>query len=201
MQSYTNSFFKNQARPAGALRHPGRLGPEAAERLRDHWTSLYSGTKNTGRTVVLEEGMAYETLGMSNEDAETLATRKFTLEEIARAYRIPVHVLGHLDRMSYNNVEQLAREFMSLSLMPWLTRIEGRFNATLLTEAERAEGYYFEHVTSGLLRAGTLERYQAYQIALSAGFMTPNEVRQRENLPSLPEGDGLGQGLTTSIEP
>ena len=192
MQEYSRKFFRNMARPSGVLKTDETLGPEAFERLRKTWNDAHTGAGNTGKVVILEAGMEYQSIGMSNEDAETLATRKFTLEEIARAYRIPPHILGHLDRMSYNNVEQLAREFLTLTLTPWLVRIEARMTAALLTEMERQAGYYFEHVTSGILRAGTLERFQAYQIALQGGFMTPNEVRQRENLPALPGGESLG---------
>ncbi|ADK85601.1 phage portal protein, HK97 family [Desulfarculus baarsii DSM 2075] len=189
--AYTTALFRQQARPSGVLKTDRDVTPEAAARLRDDWERRFSGPAGAGRTVILDGGLSYEQIGLSSEDAETLATWKWSLEEIARCFRVPVHLLGHLDRMSFNNVEQLAHEFLTLSLTPWLTRLEARFNLQLLTEGERAAGLYFEHNAANLLRAGTLERFQSYQIARQAGVMTANEIRQRENLPRHPEGDSL----------
>ena len=192
INAYMTKLFKQQAKPSGLLKTDQNIGPDAAKRLREDFERKFSGPEGAGKTLILDGGLDYQQIALSNEDAETLATWKWSLEEIARAYRVPVHLLGHLDRMSFNNVEQLAREFLNLSLMPWLTRIEARFNQ-LLTEGERASGLYFEHVTANLLRAGTLERFQSYQIARQAGIMTANEIRALENMPKHPEGDNLGQ--------
>jgi HK97 family phage portal protein len=188
---YMTQLFKQQAKPSGVIKTPMNLDVGAANRLRDDFERKYSGPSGAGKTIVLDGGLEYQQIGLTNEDAETLATWKWSLEEVARAFRVPVHLLGHLDRMSFNNVEQLAREFLNLSLMPWLTRIESRFNLQLLTEGERADGLYFEHVTANLLRAGTLERFQAYELARKAGLMTANEIRGFENLPRHQDGESL----------
>lgn len=185
LERYSNKFFANAARPSGVLSHPGQLSPDAGKRLRDSWDGLYSGADNRGKTIVLEEGMSWQAIGLTNEDAQMLESRKFNLEDILRAYRIPPHIAGHLDKMSYNNIEQLGSEFLNLTLSPWLRRIEERFNMQLMTEGEREQGYYFEHESGGLLRGGTADRFAAYETALRAGFMTVAEVRQRENLPAL----------------
>ncbi|KAF5037405.1 Phage portal protein [anaerobic digester metagenome] len=127
--------------------------------------------------------MTWQTVGLTNEDAQLLESRKFNLEDILRAYRIPPHIAGHLDKMSYNNIEQLGSEFLNLTLSPWLRRIEERLDLQLLTEGEREAGLYFEHESGGLLKGGTADRFAAYKIAIDAGFMTTDEVRQKENLP------------------
>lgn len=186
LEGYTNSFFKNAARPSGVLQHPERLSPEAGQRLREQWDGLYSGHANRGKTVLLEEGMSWQAVGLTNEDSQMLESKKFTLEDILRCYRVPPHIAGHLDKMSYNNIEQLGSEFLNLTLSPWLRRIEERLDLQLLTEGERQSGLYFEHESGGLLRGGTKERFEAYKVGLDAGFLTVAEVRQRENLSPLP---------------
>lgn len=191
INGYMTHLFRQQARPSGVLKTAHNIGPEAAKQLRQDFEQKFSGPGGAGKTLILDGGLEYSQIGLTNEDAETLATWKWSLEEIARAFRVPVHLLGHLDRMSFNNVEQLAREFLNLSLMPWLTRIESRFNLQLLTEGERISGLYFEHVTANLLRAGTLERFQSYELARKAGLMTANEIRGFENLPRHPDGESL----------
>ncbi|HOI95032.1 MAG TPA: phage portal protein [Syntrophobacter fumaroxidans] len=193
LQEYSSKFFSNAARPAGVLSHPAKLGDEAYNRLKKSWNKRHGGSENTGSTVILEEGMTWQSISLTNEDAQMLESRKFTLEEIARCYRIPPHLVGHLDKMSYNNIEQLASEFLTLTLTPWLCRFEQRLDAQLLTEQERTEGYYFEHISGGLLRGGTLQRYQAYEIALRSGFLSRNEIRSLEGYNQVSGGDALGQ--------
>jgi len=191
INGYMTNLFRHQARPSGVLKTDHDVSNEAAARLRADFEHRYGGPGGAGKTIILDGGLTYEQISLTNEDAETLATWKWSLEEIARCFRVPVHLLGHLDRMSFNNVEQLAHEFLTLSLTPWLVRLEARFNLQLLTEGEREAGYYFEHNTSNLLRAGTLERFQAYEIARKAGIMTANEIRSRENLPMHADGETL----------
>jgi len=183
MERYSNKFFSNAARPSGVLQHPGVIGQDQGTSLRKQWDELYSGSENRGKTIILEEGMTWQAVGLTNEDAQLLESRKFNLEDILRVYRIPPHIAGHLDKMSYNNIEQLGSEFLNLTLSPWLRRIEERLDLQLLTEGEREQGFYFEHESGGLLRGGTKERFEAYKLALDAGFMEVAEVRQRENLP------------------
>ncbi len=189
IESYANNFFRNAARPAGVLQHPGRLSGEQMEHLRKQFEEHYSGTKKAGRTLVLEEAMAWQSIGLTNEDAQMLESRKFNLEDILRAYRIPPHIAGHLDKMSYNNIEQLGSEFLNLTLTPWLRRIEERLDVQLLTEDERTAGLYFEHESGGLLRGSTKDRFEAYEVGLRAGFLTVDEVRARENLPRSSSND------------
>jgi len=187
LEQYQNKFFANAARPSGVLTHPGQLTPDAGTRLRGQWDQLYSGSENRGKTIVLEEGMTWQAIGLTNEDAQMLESRKFNLEDILRAYRIPPHIAGHLDRMTYNNIQELGSEFLNLTLSPWLKRIEERMNLQLLTEGERGAGFYFEHDASGLLKGGIKERYESYKVGLEAGFLSVDEVRQWENLPAMPK--------------
>lgn len=187
LERYTAKFFKNSARPSGVLTHVQHLSQDQFDRLREQFDRAYSGAGNRGKTIILEDGMTWQTVGLTNEDAELLTTRKFALEDILRCFRIPPHIAGHLDKMSYNNIEQLGSEFLNLTLTPWLRRIEERLDLQILTQAEREAGLYFEHESGGLLRGSTESRFGAYKVALDAGFMTVDEIRRKENLPALPE--------------
>ncbi|WP_052360050.1 phage portal protein [Solidesulfovibrio alcoholivorans] len=196
LEQYQNKFFANAARPSGVLTHPGQLTPDAGTRLREQWDGLYSGSANRGKTIVLEEGMTWQAIGLTNEDAQLLESRRFNLQDILRVYRIPGHIAGDLSKASYNNIETLGSEFLNLTLSPWLKRIEERMNLQLLTEGEREAGYYFEHDASGLLKGGVKERYESYQVGLAAGFLSVDEVRQWENLPAMPADVSKGVSPT-----
>lgn len=195
LEQYSNKFFANAARPSGVLTHPERLSPESGQRLRDQWDTLYSGSENRGKTIVLEEGMTWQAIGLTNEDAQLLESRRFNLQDILRVYRIPGHIAGDLSKASYNNIETLGSEFLNLTLSPWLRRIEERLDVQLLTEGEREAGFYFQHDASGLLKGGVKERYESYQVGLAAGFLSVDEVRRWENLPAMPTTEAAsGEG-------
>lgn len=104
-EEYGASFFANNAQPGGVLEHPGVL--KDAEKLRESWNQAYRGSRNANRIAVLEEGMTYRPIGIPPEQAQFLETRKFQLNEIARIFRIPPHMIGDLDKSSFNNIEQV----------------------------------------------------------------------------------------------
>jgi HK97 family phage portal protein len=200
-ENYGISFFKNSARPSGVLTYPGRLSEQARENLRKSIQAQYSGLSKAHRIMVLEEGMKWEQIGISPDDAQFLEIRKFQVEEIARIFRVPPHLIGHLERSTYSNIEQQSIEFVVHTIRPWLVRIEQSINSQLLLDDER-KLYFAEFKVDGLLRGDIESRYRAYSIARQYGWMSANEIRELENLNPLPPdvGDTYWVPLNISAE-
>ena len=186
-EAHGAKLFSNGLRPSGTLEMPGRLSTEAAERLKRTVESAVSGD-NAFRLLLLEEGGKYNVVGLSNEDAEWLAGRKFQIEDIARFYRVPLHKIQSLDRATNNNIEHQSLEYVIDSLMSRLVMWEQRLKFSLLTPEERRE-FYFEFLVDGLLRGDTKSRWEAYRIARLSSAMSANEIRQRENMDPYEGGD------------
>ena len=144
-EEYGAAFFKNGARPGGVLEHPGVL--KDPSKLRESWHAVYGGTMNTGRIAVLEEGVKYQQIAIPPEEAQFLETRKFQIDEIARLYRVPSHMVGDLEKSSFNNIEQQSLEFIKYTLNPWVVRWEQSLQKALLTDKEREE-YFIRFVAA-----------------------------------------------------
>jgi HK97 family phage portal protein len=187
--------FNNGVRPSGTLIHPGQLSKEAADRLREQWHSEYGGSGNAGKTIVLEEGMKFEPAKPSNEDQQFLESRRFQVEEIARIFRIPPHMIGHLDRATFSNIESQSLDYVKNTLMAWLELWEAALKRDLLREGERSRGQYIQFDTQRILRGTQKERYEAHQIALTNGIKSFNEVRREEGLNPVAGGDQLMRPL------
>lgn len=185
------SFFRHGATLSGVLQHPGHLGLEAAETLRASWRDKYSGSDNSGKVAILEEGMTFNAMAISNRDSQWLESRGATVLDVARIFGVPPALLGHLEKASYSSQEAQNLEFLTHSLRPWLTRIEQAVEQALLPDTS----LYVEFTTGDLLRTDLSSRFTAYQSALSAGWMSANEVRQLENLPAVAGGDDLYRPL------
>ena len=181
--------FNNSVRPSGTLVHPGQLSKDAAERLREQWHGEYGGSGNAGKTIVLEEGMKFEPAKPSNEDQQFLESRRFQVEEIARIFRIPPHMIGHLDRATFSNIESQSLDYVKNTLMAWLELWEGALKRDLLRKSERSQGQYIEFNTRRILRGTQRERFEAHQIALNMGIMSVNEVRVEEGFNPIAGGD------------
>lgn len=185
---YGARFFANDARPGGYLQSEKPLTTEAAERLRKTFEAAHKGMDNAWRLAVLEDGVTWQQAGMPNEDAEFLSTRKFTRSEIAGIWRVPPHKIGDLERATFTNIEEQDMDYAKSTLRPALRRWEQEIARALFTEAERRV-YVVEHLMEDVLKARTSERFAAYGVAITNGWMTRNEVRERENLNPLPELD------------
>lgn len=181
-------FFGNGARPGMVLKHPGELEDTDYKRLKDSWAARYQGLENAHRVAILEEGMEIQEIGIPPEDAQFLETRKFQLNEIARMYRVPPHMIGDLERATFSNIEQQSLEFVNYSLMPWLVRWEQEISLRLFTAAER-ERLFVEFLVAGLLRGDITSRYTAYATSRQWGWMSANDVRRLENMNPIPDGD------------
>jgi HK97 family phage portal protein len=190
-ERFGGSFFGNSARPAGVLTHPNRLSKEAKENLRDSWQSTYAGVDNSGRTAILEEGVQFSSIGLSNEDAQYLQTRQFQVVEIARWYGVPCHMIQSLDAATFSNIEHQGIEFVTYSLRPWLVRWEQEIKRKLFTDG----AFFSEFLVDGLLRGDTKTRYDGYKVARETGWLSVNEIRSLENLNPVDGGDQYIQPL------
>ena len=188
-ETFGSKLFSNGAVLSGTLSHPGRLTTEQKKELSDSIKSGYSGAENALRVMVLEQGLKWDAIGLSNEDSQFLQTRKFQKGEIATIYRMPPHMIGDLEKATFSNIEQQSLEFVVFTLMPWLRRTEEALMAGLLSYDERAE-YFIEHNVDGLLRGDIKSRYEAYSIGRQNGWLNADDIRERENMNRLPNNAG-----------
>ena len=179
-ENYGASFFKNGANPGGVLEHPGIL--KDPKRVRDSWNAVYNG-------AVLEEGMKYTQIGIPPEEAQFLQTRKFQINEIARLYRIPPHMIGDLEKSSFSNIEQQSLEFVKYTLDPWVVRLEQAFKRSLFLPEEKKK-YFVKFNVDGLLRGDYQSRMSGYAIARQNGWLSTNDIRELEDLNLLTDEEG-----------
>jgi HK97 family phage portal protein len=180
-QEYSNRFYVNDATPSGALSHPGVLNDQAAKRIRQSWEEAHTGLPNSHRVAVLEEGMKFEKIGLSNRDSQILESRKYNGNDICGIFRVPPHLAGILDRATFSNIEQQSIDFVTYCLTPWLGRIESRLEIDLLSAKARS-ALIIEFVVAGLLRGDLKTRYEAYAIGRNWSWLTPNDVLKFENM-------------------
>jgi hypothetical protein len=165
------------------------LSEAQVKRLKDSWNASQSGTENTGRTAILHGGLEWQSIGLPPNDAQFLETRKFQIVEVARWFGVPPHLLYDLDRATFSNIEHQGLEFLNYSLRPWLTRWESAIHRSLISEQEQ-DVLYVEHLTDALVKADIQARYTAYSIGRNNGWLSVNDIRQRENMnPVGPAGD------------
>lgn len=181
-------WFGNGARPGLLLKAPGRLSDGAYARLKESWNADHQGLSNAHRVKILEEGLDAMTVGVPPEESQFLETRKFQVNEIARWFRVPPHMVGDLEHASFSNIEEQGLEFVIYTLMPWLVRHEQAISRDLLTETER-QTYFVKYLVNGLLRGNIETRYAAYSTAILNGIMSPNEVRILEDMNPYEGGD------------
>lgn len=186
-EEFGAKFFENGARPSGVLTHPGTI--KNPETLRDSWQKVYGGSGNTGKVAILEEGMKYESITIPPNDAQFLDTRKFQLNEIARIFRIPPHMIADLEHATFSNVEHLSLEFVKFSLSPWVVRWEQGLNKALLTETERRT-HFVKFNVDGLMRGDYQSRMQGYAIGRNNGWLSANDIREMEDQNPISDADG-----------
>jgi HK97 family phage portal protein len=168
------------------LEHPGRLRPEAAAGIRESWEKIHAGPTNSHRTAVLDEGMKAHVLGMTSHDAEFLENRKFQVVEIARVFRVPPHMIGDLEKATFSNIEQQSIDFVVHTIRPWLVRWEQAIQRDLVADDEN---YFCEFNVDGLLRGDSISRGQYYNTMFNIGAFSINDIRAKENLNPVPDGD------------
>ena len=186
-EEYGSKFFANGATPGGLLEYPGVVkGPD---RVRESWNKGFSGSQNAGKVAILEEGMKYTPISIAPEQAQFLETRKFQINEIARIFRVPPHMVGDLEKSSFSNIEQQSLEFVKYTLDPWVVRWEQSLSRALFTPEEKKR-YFFKFNVEGLLRGDYQSRMNGYAVARQNGWMSANDIRELENLDRIPAEDG-----------
>lgn len=181
-------FFGNDARPGIVLEHPGTLGDDAHKHLRDSFTTEHGTLAKSHRVGILEEGITLKEIGIPPEEAQFIMTRRFQLQEIARMYRIPPHMLADLERATFTNIEHQGIEFVVHTMQPWFVRWEQSIKQRLMLKRDRKK-YFAEFLIDALLRGDTQMRYQAYSIGRQFGWMSANDIRAKENMNPIPGGD------------
>ena len=200
-EEYGAKFFANGAAPGGVLEHPGTI--KDPQKVKESWNSAYQGSQNAHRVAVLEEGMKYQPIGISPEQAQFLETRKFQINEIARIFRVPPHMLADLEKSSFSNIEQQSLEFVKYTLDPWVVRWEQSMCRALLMESEKPI-VFIKFNVDGLLRGDYVSRMSGYATARQNGWMSANDIRELENLDRIPAEFGgdlyLINGAMTKLQ-
>lgn len=188
VQKYGEQFFSKGGNTSGVFEVPGALKDDAFKRLQQQLAAQFSGIGNSHKPMLLEGGMKYTRINIPLDDAQFLTTRKFQKGEIASIYRVPPHMVGDLERSTYSNIEQQSQEYLTYCLMPYLVKIETELNQKLLSYKDR-EMYYFRFGLNGLLRADSKSRSEYYKNMYLIGCMSPNEIRELEEMNKYKGGD------------
>ena len=177
-EQYGALFFANGATPGGILEHPGIVKDPV--KLRESWHAQFSGT-NRHNVAVLEEGMTFQQLSIPPDQAQFLETRKFQIDEIARIFRVPPHMVGDLEKSTFSNIEQQSLEFVKYTLNPWCVRWEQAMNQQLVLPSERSQVFTKFNV-DGLLRGDYQSRMNGYAIGRQNGWLSANDIRELEDM-------------------
>lgn len=198
IQQYAGKSFLNGTALSGVIERPREAPPikdqGVIDRITDRWQQMYGGSSNAKRVAMLQEGMTFRALSMTNVDAELIPALKLTALDIARIYKVPPHMIGELDKATFSNIEHQAIQFVIYTLLPWIKRHEQAMMRDLLLPSERDE-YYIEFNVSGLLRGDQKSRYESYAIARQWGWLSVNDIRRLENLPPVKGGNTYLQPL------
>lgn len=182
----SKSFAENSFRPAGALKYPGSLQQLQKQAKQEELKAEHAGATRWGKMLLLYGGMEWQPFGIPMTDAQFLETRVFQVSEVARWFNVPQHMLRELSRATFSNIEHQGQDFVTYTLMYWLTKVTQEFKRKLLVGRPEQ---YAEHTTEALLRGDTINRYRAYGIARQWGWMSVNDVRRKENQPPIKGGD------------
>lgn len=185
-----NSYLGNSSQIGGIIKHPGKLSKEAVARLRTSWSQSTSGSFVAGKTAILEEGMTFEQSKINANDYQLLETRRFQIEEIARIFKVPLSLIGHLEKAAnYSSIEALSIDFVRFTLQPYLVLIEQELNRKLFRENE-LDNYFVRLDSKGLLRGDSAARATYYREMSAIGVLSINEIRRMEDLNRIgDEGD------------
>lgn len=187
-QKFGAKFFENGAHLGGAVTHPGQLKKEGYERLKNDFAAKNAGVDNVGKTLILEEGMKYEKIGIPPEDAQFIETRQFGRSEIAGIFRVPPHMIADMSESSYSNIENQDINFAKHTLLPWIARIEQEFNKKLFRESEKGR-FYIKFNLNGLLRGNSQDRAQFYKEMWQMGVFTQNDILELEDMNTFDGGE------------
>ncbi len=189
IEEHVARLFGSGARPSGILEFPNKLGAEAVEKIKAAWQASHGGSENAAKTPVLWEGGKFNPLTFSSVDSQTLELRRYSVDEISRAFGVPPHLLFEMGRATWGNSSELGSSFVTFTLMRWIKAWQGEIRLKLFSPEER-DDWFAEFLLEDLLKADLSARATAYSQLRTAGIMSINECRARENLASIgPEGD------------
>lgn len=195
---YAAAFYGNSGRPAGVIEHPGIMSPTAFMNFRRSWNQVHSGPKNAGKVAILEQGMKFNDIGMTHDNAQFIEQQKFTRQEIAALFRVPPHMIGDLEFATYSNIEQQSLDFVIYSLMPWLCRISQAYDRDCVLDNSK---FFSKFKHQQLLKGDIRTRFAAHQISLLNGIKNVDEVREEEDLNPLPDGKGQEYRVPVNTTP
>lgn len=186
--AFGDSFFRNGTKLSGVLQHPGKLSKDAADRLRAKWQETYAGSSNGFKVAVVEEGMQFKEISLPPADAQFIETRKYSVSDIARIFRVPPHMVGDLERATFSNIEQQSIEFVQFTMLPWVTRFEQEINRQLFSLTQMGN-YFVKFNLAALLRGDIKSRYEAYSIGRNGGWLSVNDIRALEDMNPIDNGN------------
>jgi len=188
LEEFGSNFFKNGANPGAVYEMPNKLSDDAFERLRTSLKEKYESLKNSGKPMLLEEGLQFKQIGVANNESQFLESRKFQKSEIASIFRIPPHLVNDLEHATFTNIEQQSLEFVTYTLTPWVQRFEQALNIALFAETDNYASFNMD----AMIRGDIKSRYDAHGTAIRDGWLTRNEVREQEGKNPL---DGLDEPI------
>lgn len=195
LEKHGNKLFSNGATPSGVLQHPGKMEAPARANLRKEWYEVHGGPSNAGKVAVLWEGMQFNPISMSSRDAQWMEDREFDRDTVASLFNLPAFKLNSLKYSAVRaNLEEQNRDYFNTSLSRHLNKFKEEAERKLLTYSERRPmvrrgRVYLRWFPEAFLRGDTVSRFTAYSTAIAARFMSPNEVREKEDMNPYDGGD------------
>lgn len=188
--NFTQNFYKNGTFPTGYFEHPRFLKDEAHKKLNEALKKQYTGMHKAGTPMLLEDGLKFNHIQIKPIDAQLLESKRFAIEDISRVFRVPLHMINHLEKATFNNIEELALEFVMYTMLPHFRRNEMAINTQLLRPDQVEQGYYFEFNMSSLLRGDSESMAKAFATGRQWGWLSVNDIRRMLNMNSIgPDGD------------
>lgn len=188
LQKFGNDFFERGAKPSGILRTDNKLSDPAYKRLKDSMEEKYAGLSNSHKIMILEEGLTFNALSIPPDDAQFIESRKLNALDICKIYRVPPHMVGILDHATFSNIEHQSIQFATGTMLPLCTMSEQEFAKELLTEKECSR-YTIEQNLDAIVRGDMKSRYEAYAIGRQNGFLSVNDIHEKENMNEVEGGD------------
>lgn len=190
-QKFGSTYFRNAARPSVVIEVPGTMNDEAQRKFREQWERMHTGLDNSHRTAILTNNAKINPFSANAKDSQLTEIRKFNLVDIANFIGVPVHKVGGEGRTAFASLEQENQAYLDESLDPWLVCWEFECREKLLTEDQKNnDTHVIEFNRNALVRADITARFNAYQIGIRAGIVCRDEVRAKENMNPLPDGEG-----------
>ena len=199
-EKYSSRFFANGSQPGGIIEYPGAVDQIALQKFRANWENMHSGPDAAHRVGILDGGAKFNATTIDPESSQLLESRKFSVIEACRIFRVPPHMIADLERATFGNIEQQSIDFVTYSLMAWLVRWEQEINRKLFLPSE-ADDYFAEHQTGELLRGDAKSRYEVYAMGRQWGILSVDDCREEENLNPLPDGKGREYLVPLNMHP